>query len=83
MSNSEADLLQAPNLREAHQTPDWAQSEAYLRAHADELLSDEAEAALEMLRRANPEHPAIPQHQALLRRAREVGIEAAYRAVHE
>lgn len=60
------------------QTPDWDASAAYLQAHAD-LLTDEAETALELLRQANPNANAIPQHQTLLRRCREVGIEAAYR----
>jgi len=60
------------------QTPDWGASEAYLGQHAAELLSDEAEAALELLRQGNPDRAAIPQHQALLRRCREVGVEAAY-----
>ncbi|HFD39027.1 MAG TPA: tetratricopeptide repeat protein, partial [Anaerolineae bacterium] len=61
------------------QTPDWAQSEAYLQEHAADLLGDEAEAALALLRQANPDAETIPVHQALLRRCREIGIEAAYR----
>ena len=60
------------------QNSDWAASEAYLRDHAAELLTDEAEAALELLRQGNPNHPAISQHQTLLRRCREMGIAAAY-----
>ncbi len=61
------------------QTPDWSTSEAFAQEHAADLLTDEAEAVLELLRQGNPNHRAIPQHQTLLRRCREVGIEAAYR----
>ncbi|NMC01074.1 MAG: tetratricopeptide repeat protein, partial [Chloroflexi bacterium] len=60
------------------QTPDWSASEAFAQEHAADLLTDEAEAVLELLRQGNPDHRAIPQHQTLLRRCREVGIEAAY-----
>jgi len=61
------------------QTPDWSASEAFAQEHAADLLTDEAEAVLERLRQGNPDHRAIPQHQTLLRRCRDVGIEAAYR----
>jgi len=61
------------------QTPDWSASEAFVQEHAADLLTDEAEAVLERLRQGNPDHRAIPQHQTLLRRCRDVGIEAAYR----
>ena len=61
------------------QTPDWSASEAFVQEHAADLLTDEAEAVLELLRQGNPDHRAIPQHQTLLRRCRDVGIEAAYR----
>ncbi|GIV79181.1 MAG: hypothetical protein KatS3mg050_3575 [Litorilinea sp.] len=60
------------------QTPDWQASEEYLQQHAAELLTDEAEAELERLRQINPGVDVIPQHQALLRRAREVGIKQAF-----
>ena len=60
------------------QTPDWAQSQAYLQEHAAALLTDEAEAALTLLQQSNPGNQLIPQHAALLQRAREIGIEAAY-----
>ncbi len=65
------------------QTPDWGASEEYLHRHAAELLTDEAEAVLEGLRQANPESNALPQHQLLLRRCRQVGIQAAYREFHQ
>jgi hypothetical protein len=64
------------------QTPDWGASKAYLQTHADELLTDEAEAELERLRQINPENAAIPEHQTLLRRARELGIAAMYADFH-
>jgi hypothetical protein len=60
------------------QTPDWEASEEYLQAHAVELLTDEAEAELKRLQEVNPNSTAIPEHQTLLRRAREIGIIAMY-----
>jgi len=65
------------------QTPDWGASEEYLHRHAAELLTDEAEAVLAGLRQANPESNALPQHQLLLRRCRQVGIQAAYQEFHQ
>jgi tetratricopeptide (TPR) repeat protein len=64
------------------QTPDWADSEAYLQQHAADLLSDEAEAVLASLQQANPDRPAILQHLALLRRCRVIGIGPAYQEFH-
>ncbi len=61
------------------QTPDWGASETFLQAHAADLLTDQAAAVLELLRQGNPNVSAIPQHQTLLRRCREIGIAAAYR----
>ncbi|MBE7533681.1 MAG: tetratricopeptide repeat protein [Ardenticatenaceae bacterium] len=63
------------------QTPDWAASEAYLQQHAATLLTNEAEAVLELLRRGNPDNTAIPEHQTLLKRSREMGITAMYAAL--
>jgi len=60
------------------QTPDWAQSEAYLQANAAALLTDEAEATLALLQTNNPNHPVIPQHIALLQRCRALGVTPAY-----
>lgn len=60
------------------QTPDWGASERYLAEHAADLLSDDSEAALDLLQLANPGNEQIPMHRQLLRFAREQGSAAAY-----
>jgi hypothetical protein len=60
------------------QTPDWVASERYLREHAADLLTDDGEAALDLLHLANPANDQIPTHRQLLAFAREQGIDAAY-----
>ncbi|HRQ38252.1 MAG TPA: tetratricopeptide repeat protein, partial [Chloroflexota bacterium] len=70
---SYADLLDA-----WVQTPDWAQSQAFLAENEAQLLTDEAEAVLALLQEGNPESQTIPLHRTLLRRCREVGIAPAY-----
>lgn len=60
------------------QTPDWAQSQAFLEEQAALLLTEQAEAVLALLQQGNPDSRAIPQHRVLLRRCREVGIAPAY-----
>ncbi|MCL4862276.1 MAG: tetratricopeptide repeat protein, partial [Caldilineaceae bacterium] len=65
------------------QTPDWDASQQYLREHAGELLSDEAEAALQLLLAANPGNGQIELHIALLAGCRAVGIDAAYAEFHQ
>ena len=70
---------QFPNLLIAWiQTPDWAASEAYLRDHQAELLTDTAEAVLQALVQMNQGDAAITQHQALLRACRTNGIDETY-----
>jgi tetratricopeptide (TPR) repeat protein len=64
------------------QTPDWAQSEAYLQDQAAVLLTDDAESVLEVLQQYNPDGTAIPEHQALLQRCRQIGIAPAYQEFH-
>ncbi|MFQ3536864.1 MAG: hypothetical protein SNJ58_13420, partial [Aggregatilineales bacterium] len=44
------------------QTPDWEASRAYLEAHQAELLTDQAEAALQLLILANNNHPILVKH---------------------
>ena len=61
------------------QTPDWGASEAFLREHEAELLTDAADAVMAMLIRGNPGVETLEQHRALLRVCREKGIEAVYR----
>ncbi len=66
-------------------TPDWNSSRAYLKSHADALLTDEAEAVLAMLAQAQQADGArriIADHQRLLRAARaQNDIDAAYDAL--
>jgi hypothetical protein len=59
------------------QTPDWDASEAYLQGEAADLLTDDAETALDMLQAANPGQEAIVMHFGLLQACREHGIAAA------
>jgi hypothetical protein len=60
------------------QTPDWSASRAYLEQHQDELLTDAAEQALQLLIQANPGRDELTQHLEILQRARRDGIAAAY-----
>jgi hypothetical protein len=60
------------------QTPDWDASRAYLEQHQSELLTDEAETALQRLIQVNNNHPELVLHLDLLRKARREGIAAAY-----
>jgi len=67
------------------ETPDWSTSEEYLRAHAAELLTDQAEILIGQLvevvqaQEGQRAAQAFQQHCILLRRAREIGVELAYR----
>jgi hypothetical protein len=60
------------------QTPDWSASRAYLEQHQDELLTDAAEQALQLLIQANPNVRQLPQHLEILQACRAQGIAAAY-----
>jgi hypothetical protein len=60
------------------QTPDWDASRAYLEQHQSELLTDEAEIALQGIIQVNDNHPELVRHLELLRKARREGIAAAY-----
>jgi hypothetical protein len=74
-----AQLQQLANLIIAWiQTPDWSTSRTYLEEHQDELLTDAAEQALQLLIQANPNMRQLPQHLEILQRARRDGIAAAY-----
>jgi hypothetical protein len=74
-----AQLQQLANLIIAWiQTPDWSTSRTYLEEHQDELLTDAAEQALQLLIQANPNVRQLPQHLEILQRARRDGISAAY-----
>ncbi len=59
-------------------TANWDESEAFLRQHAADLLSDTGEVVLFLIAQRNPGVTAIVHHIALLERCREQGIEAAY-----
>ncbi len=60
------------------ETPDWAASERFLAGEGAALLSDEGEAALELLQAANLEDERVTYHLHLLRRCRALGVAAAY-----
>ena len=72
-----------PALVEWMDTPDWAASEAYLRAHADELVTADGEAAMSVFQLANRHVDAVHVHAWLLRLCRDRGIAAAYAALRE
>lgn len=60
------------------QTADWNQSQAYMEEHTAVLLTEEAEIVLNVIQQHNPDHPSVPQHQALLRSCRANGVTQAY-----
>ncbi|MFZ2520158.1 MAG: hypothetical protein WA089_15785, partial [Anaerolineae bacterium] len=60
------------------QTPDWDASQAFIAAHAGELVGEQGTAALALLRMNNPDNRDIEQHIGLLAACRRLGIEAAY-----
>ncbi|MCE7946701.1 MAG: hypothetical protein DYG88_04650 [Chloroflexi bacterium CFX4] len=60
------------------QTPDWSASRTYLEAHQADILTEQAEQAMEMLVQGNNNHPELVRHLELLRSARREGIAAAY-----
>ena len=64
-------------------TADWDASYAYLDDNAAALLTDEAEAAVELLIDANPTASTVREHLELLQAARAHGTEAAYAALQE
>ncbi|MEM7532072.1 MAG: hypothetical protein AAF639_07850 [Chloroflexota bacterium] len=69
------------------QTADWRASQAYIAKHAEALLTDDGEAALQMLWMGNQENVEaaqnIQQHFLLLRECRELGVDAAYEALFD
>lgn len=66
------------NLIEWMKAPDGAASEAYLQQHANELLTDQAQAMLELLLRMNDNNSQMQWLLGLLARCRELGIAEAY-----
>ncbi len=64
-------------------TGTWDESRAFLTDHADELLTEPAEAALVQLVADNPDEQVLQLHLELLTAARAGGIEAAYGALLE
>lgn len=79
--------MTAPALRELidgwMQTADWDSSQAYLRAHASAMLTDEAQALLRHMAAEQTESPDAEVHADLLSECRATGIEAGYTAVLE
>ncbi len=67
-----------PLLVEWIETPDWGSSESYLREHADELLTEDGETALQVLQLANRDVEAIAMHVRLLHVCLGQGVDAAY-----
>ncbi len=63
-------------------TPDWQASEAFLREHEDELLTEKGEAVIILLLRENPDSKTLEQHLGLLRACRERGITEVYQEFH-
>ena len=64
-------------------TGTWDESRAFLTDHADELLTEPAEAALVQLVADNPDEQVLQLHVELLAAARAGGIDAAYAALLE
>jgi len=63
------------------QTPEWAASEAFIREHAAELLSDAGTAAMTLLHMHNAGDETVEMHARLLTACRAQGIDAAYAQV--
>jgi len=64
-------------------TPTWDASRDFLAAHADALLTEPAEAALQQLIDDNPTEQVLPVHLAILQSARDDGIDEAYQVLAE
>jgi hypothetical protein len=62
--------------------PDWAASEAFLRQHADELLTEDGETVVALLQLTNRYVQDVDIHAHLLHACREHGIDAAYAQLH-
>ncbi len=79
--------MTAPDVRELidtwMQTADWESSQAYLRAHASVLMSDEVQGLLRKMAAEESESPDAEVHADLLAECRAQGIEAGYAAVLE
>jgi hypothetical protein len=62
-------------------TPDWNASRDFLAAHADELLTDDAEALLTLMSESEDEgdlQEILEDHASIIEDARQDGIDAAY-----
>jgi tetratricopeptide (TPR) repeat protein len=60
----------------------WAASQNYLEEHSEDVLTDEAEAVLNILQQGNTGNQLIPEHAKLLKRCREEGIAQVYGSEH-
>ena len=67
-----------PMLMEWFRTPDWEASRLFLAENQDTLLTDVGEKALDLLVRANPHNELLTVHLTLLRRCRQLGVDAAF-----
>jgi hypothetical protein len=62
-------------------TPNWDASRAFLAAHADELLTADAEALLTLMSESEDDHDlqaVLEDHASIIEDARQDGIDAAY-----
>ena len=59
-------------------TDTWEESQAYLQKYATDILSNDAEEALQQLLHNDPDNPMLLQHQTLLHESRTLGIKRAY-----
>jgi hypothetical protein len=58
--------------------PDWAISEQHMREHADLLLGDLVDEAIDTLESVLPDNPRIKLHRTLIGECRKHGIERAF-----
>jgi hypothetical protein len=58
--------------------PDWAASEQHMREHADLLLGDLVDQAMDMMQSVLPDDPKLAIHRTLIGECRKYGIERAF-----
>jgi hypothetical protein len=59
-------------------TPDWAASEQYMHEHADLLLGDLVDEAMDLMQSVLPDDPKLAIHRTLIGQCRQLGIERAF-----
>jgi hypothetical protein len=58
--------------------PDWASSEQHMREHADLLLGDLVDDAMDLMESVLPDNPKLELHRTLIGQCRKQGIERAF-----